>query len=459
MECPFFRGEITSPNFDTNDLVTVLFFFQLLLAPLQQLNNSLISLINSEPTLKRLKEIINSHTYENISILPYGAPAPVSIDKKTIIIRKADSNVTAYWSATNGIHHKQVTISELGRLSDKLFLRTRSSSIETDADNLIQARSLLTDTSILQEIVEKFGCSYVQLGEQAHVVENPLISPSIQNPVIEFRRVTFAYPEQQPVFNNLSFVIHPNTVNVIVGQSSIGKSTIFRLLTQLFDQFTGEIFVNGQNINHISAVELQKFIVLIPQLTEFFDRRTLRENITVANSQASNQQVDNSLSAVELGGLIPQLDNQYPDNCKLEELSGGAQKRMGVARCLVRQQVPKIYIFDEPTTGLDAKIAFEMMVKLRQLSAQHTVLLITHYLKFAKSADQILFMYQNVTGTQLKSGSHTNLVSGHDEGAVKYQELLSFQSDGKYEGFWQNRQSINHNVHVGKLQSAFDISM
>ena len=412
-------------DFNTTDLVTVLLFFQLLLAPMQQLNSSLTSLMSSEPTLKRIKEVINSYTYERITILPSGSQVPTGVDRKTIIIRKVNNDVIAYWSATNGILNKQLTVANLGDLSRRLF--------PTPAINNS------VDAALIRAVVERFECAYIQLGNQAHMVFNPLIQPPVHDPVVEFNNVSFAYPGKPSVFNNLSFVIHPNTVNVIVGQSSVGKSTIFRLLTQLFDQFTGNISVNGQNIKHISAVELQQYVVLIPQITEFFDRRALRENIKIANSQATPQQVDDSLNAIELGGLIPQLDNQYPNNCKLEELSGGAQKRMGAARCLVRQQAPEIYIFDEPTTGLDAKIAFELMEKLKELAHDHTVLLITHYLKFAEDADQILFMYKDAVGaTQTITGTHASIFSAQNQapGAAAYRELLEFQSDAKYQNFW-----------------------
>ena len=332
----------SNTDFDTNDLVIVILFYQLIQSPIQELMHSWSHIYESEPVLRKLKEVLDTPVELNS---PPQDEAPFS----------------------NNWRHSQPAI-----------------------------------------------------------------------PLIEFRNVSFNYPNTSVnVLQNVSFRILPNTINVVIGESKLGKSTIFRLILQLYNQYSGDIFVNNHDVRGIPVDRLRQVIGLIPQETEFFKTRKFGDNIKIANSTATDESVMQRLREVELGDLSGKLG----ENVRIEELSGGAKKRVAGVRCLVREEHPLLYIFDEPTTGLDAKIALQVMQQLRTISAQSTVLLVTHQIKFAQSAHQILFMYKDGDQTFLVTGTHNELRLRMDTCGEKYRELDDLQSSQSYANFWVNRSS------------------
>lgn len=334
----------SNTDFDVHDLVIVLLFYQLIQSPIQELIHSWSEIYESEPVLRKIKEVLD---------------APIESSDRS---------------------------SENGLLANSWMMRTQQTI-----------------------------------------------------PLVEFRDVSFAYPNTTThVLENVSFRILPNTVNVVIGESKLGKSTIFRLILQLYNQYTGNIFINGNDIKGIPVDRLRQAIGLVPQGTEFFKTRQFRDNIKIANSTATDESIVRRLQEVELGDLSGSLD----ENVRIDELSGGAQRRVAGVRCLVKEEHPLLYIFDEPTTGLDAKIAFQVMGKLRDISAQSTVLLVTHQIKFAQSAHQVLFMYKHGNQIFLVSGTHNELKARMDTCGEKYRELDNLQSSENYANFWTNRNSV-----------------
>lgn len=227
---------------------------------------------------------------------------------------------------------------------------------------------------------------------------------------IEFKNVTFAYPNEESVLKDFNLVIEPNKKIAIVGASGQGKSTLFNLITRLFDASKGEITIDGVNILDISEECLRKNISIIRQ-DPFIFNRTIMENFKIVDEDIKLKEVKACIKEAYLDEYIESLPKKY-DTVLGEggvNLSGGQKQRLAIARTLAKKS--KIILFDEATSALDNNSQEFIKKSIDNLVKDHTVVIVAHRLSTIIDAD-IIYVIDD--GKVIASGTHETLLKSCD---------------------------------------------
>ena len=227
---------------------------------------------------------------------------------------------------------------------------------------------------------------------------------------IEFKNVTFAYPNEESVLKDFNLAIEPNKKIAIVGASGQGKSTLFNLITRLFDASKGEITIDGVNILDISEECLRKNISIIRQ-DPFIFNRTIMENFKIVDEDIKLKEVKACIKEAYLDEYIESLPKKY-DTILGEggvNLSGGQKQRLAIARTLAKKS--KIILFDEATSALDNNSQEFIKKSIDNLVKDHTVVIVAHRLSTIIDAD-IIYVIDD--GKVIASGTHKTLLKSCD---------------------------------------------
>lgn len=217
-------------------------------------------------------------------------------------------------------------------------------------------------------------------------------------PSIEFDDVTFSYPskpgedEKPPLFKNLSFKVQSGQTVAFVSESGAGKTTIFNLLYGYYTPTQGTIKINDQDISQVSLNDLQKNIGLLGQTPNLF-KGSIRDNIFYGAEnpdQVTDPMIWDLARSANLFDFLQsfpeQLDTDVGEGGK--KLSGGQQQKVAILRGLLKQS--SIRLLDEITAPFDNQSAAQVLQSINKLSDGVTSLMITHKLKEAQYADQII---------------------------------------------------------------------
>ncbi|WGE36822.1 cysteine/glutathione ABC transporter ATP-binding protein/permease CydC [Actinobacillus genomosp. 1] len=209
-------------------------------------------------------------------------------------------------------------------------------------------------------------------------------------PLVQFENVTFTYPNRvDPVLQDISFEIFAGQKVAILGKTGSGKSTIFQLLNRNYDPTSGQIQLNSCNITDYTEVSLRQHLVTLSQRVHIFNS-SLRDNLLFGYAQATDTQLITVLNQV---GLAYLLDEQGLDLWLGEggrPLSGGEQRRLGLARLLLSQA--EIVLLDEPTEGLDRETEQQILTLILTHCQNRTLLMITHRLHGLDKFDKVYRM-------------------------------------------------------------------
>lgn len=246
---------------------------------------------------------------------------------------------------------------------------------------------------------------------------------------IEVKNVTFRYGNRKPVLKNVSFTIPKGKKVALVGASGSGKSTIAKLLLKYYEPESGEILLDGVDINEYNNQSIRRAISYVPQTIELFSK-SIYDNIRVSRMNATLEEVKEAAKAADAHEFIKKLPMQY--YTYLEEagngLSGGEKQRIALARAFLKNN--QFYILDESTSNLDfgtENIIFDMIYnKFKNKS----MLIIAHRLATVKNCDKIIVLDK---GEIVESGSH--------------EELL--ERKGQYWKLWEMQQG-NFKIDDGK---------
>ncbi len=201
--------------------------------------------------------------------------------------------------------------------------------------------------------------------------------PAQQNSVIEFRGVSKTYQTGTHALDDVNITINQGEFVFVVGSSGAGKSTFMKLIMREEKANTGKITVNGFNLNsmkrkQIPALRRTMGIVfqdfrLIPNMN-VFDNVAFAMHVIGASNKEIRREVPKALARVGLGHKARSMPNQ---------LSGGEQQRVGLARALINS--PEIIIADEPTGNVDPNMSYEIVSMLTEINKQGTtILMVTH---------------------------------------------------------------------------------
>ncbi len=224
--------------------------------------------------------------------------------------------------------------------------------------------------------------------------------------VIKFNNVTFSYPKEQAILKNFNITFYPHQKIGIVGKSGQGKTTIFNLLTRVFDTKKGTITIDGVNIEDISEENLRQNIAIIRQ-EPFLFNKTIKENFLFLNPNLQLKEIRKYCKMAYIDEYFMSLPKKY--NTILGEggvnLSGGQKQRLAIARALAKKS--KIILFDEATSALDNESQNYIKNVIDDLVLDHTVLIIAHRLSTIIDAD-IIYVIDN--GEVVAKGTHQELI-------------------------------------------------
>jgi ATP-binding cassette subfamily C protein LapB len=215
--------------------------------------------------------------------------------------------------------------------------------------------------------------------------------PSVEGK-IEFQDVTFSYPGQTvPALKNVSFTINPGEHVGVIGAVGSGKTTLERLLINLYQPDTGSIQLDGTDVRQIDPGDLRRNVGAVQQSPQLF-YGTVRSNITMGHETAPDRAV---LRAAELSGCMEFLrDSQAGLDTNVgergESLSGGQRQSVAIARALLYD--PPVMILDEPTASMDPASESRLLKRLQVVTQGRTVILITLKGSMLSLVDKIILI-------------------------------------------------------------------
>lgn len=251
----------------------------------------------------------------------------------------------------------------------------------------------------------------------------------VKPPTIEFKNVYFTYPgvNNKPVFKNLCLKIESGDHVALVGENGSGKSTFIKLLLRFYKVDSGEILVNGVNINNIA---IESFYSILATLFQDFNHYPLSiaENISIGRSDKkanmANLEKSSKFSNVDellkiyKHGWDTVLDASFK---KGVEPSGGQWQRVALARAFYRNA--EMIILDEPTSAIDAKAEYDIFNNIFDQYRDKTALIVSHRFSTVRRANKIIVLDR---GSIIEEGSHAELMSNKS----LYFELFSKQAKG-----------------------------
>jgi ATP-binding cassette subfamily B protein len=244
---------------------------------------------------------------------------------------------------------------------------------------------------------------------QAHeIVDVPNAVPlKISRGRIEFRNVCFAYDKNKTVFDSLNVVIESGQRVGLVGFSGSGKSTFVSLILRSFEPQSGQILIDGMDIQQVLIDSLHEQVSLIPQDPSLF-HRSLKENIGYGRLDADNEAISEAAKlahADEFIGLMPEGYDALVGERGVK-LSGGQRQRIAIARVMLKDA--PILLLDEATSSLDSVTEKAIQENLDRVMGRKTVIAIAHRLSTIAHLDRIL-VFDN--GRIVEDGGHDQLLA------------------------------------------------
>ena len=302
-------------------------------------------------------------------------------------------------------------------LGSFMAFSTLSSYFTNPVSNLVSLQLQIQEASIsMKRLTEIMDYETEQSDEQEHTELEQIEGD------IEFRDVTFRYGNRNPALDHVSFTIPAGKKVALVGSSGSGKSTITKLLLKYYEPESGEIRVNGVNLDEYTNDSVRRAISYVPQNIELFSK-TILDNIRISRPDATVDEVKEAAKKADAHEFIRKLPLQY--YTYLEEagngLSGGEKQRIALARAFLKNS--NLYILDESTSNLDFATENAIFDMIYNQLADRSMLIVAHRLSTVRGCDEILVMDE---GHVVERGTHDELMA----------------KQGKYYALWNLQQGI-----------------
>lgn len=273
-------------------------------------------------------------------------------------------------------------------------------------------------------VVQRAEASQKRINEflkSDELIENHVNYETEINGEIEFNNVSYTYPGSNiTALKNIKFSIKSGEAVAIMGVTGSGKTTIANLITKLIEANYGEILVDHHPIDSINVKNLRESIGYITQEAFLFSD-TISKNISFASPNATHSDIIEICKVVNIHSEIINFKNGY-DTMVGERgvtLSGGQKQRISIARALLTK--PKILIFDDSLSAVDSKTESKILLELKKISGNTSMIFITHRLTTAMNSDKIIILNK---GEICEQGTHLQLLRNNGE----YAELYNTQS-------------------------------
>lgn len=230
-----------------------------------------------------------------------------------------------------------------------------------------------------------------------------ILQAPLPPPVIELRDVSFSYPRMsdsdspsKTLFKNVNLALYANEIVALMGPSGVGKSALIKIMAGLLEPVQGEVFAFGQSLQLLSPAKRAHLWLKMGML---FQKNALFDSLSVAENVEFPLVEIAKLSIVEARTkareLLTLVGLESSASKRVFELSGGMQKRLGIARAMSLE--PKILFFDDPTAGLDPITGRQIMETIRTLQkkSHSTVVLVTHEVPRAFQIASRFFIYRH----------------------------------------------------------------
>lgn len=273
--------------------------------------------------------------------------------------------------------------------------------------------SLLTAVSYVERIFETID-EPVNVKDCEGAVPLPLIKGEV-----EYKNICFSYEKGIPVLDNISFKAECGDSIAIVGPTGAGKTTLVNLLSRFYNPDSGQILVDGNDIQKATIKSLRTQMGVMMQ-DSFIFKGTIMENIRYGNMDATDEDVVQAAKTVCAHDFIMQMENGYDTevNENGSRLSAGQRQLISFARALLAD--PRILILDEATSSIDTETELLLQRGLNKLLKGRTSFIIAHRLSTIKNCDRIFYVDH---GKILESGAHYELMALQGE----YYKLYSSQ--------------------------------
>ena len=227
------------------------------------------------------------------------------------------------------------------------------------------------------------------------------------NDSITFQNVSFGYYENEKIIKNLSFDVKKGDKIAIIGETGAGKTTIVKLLMRFYDVDSGEIKIDGVNINEYDKNSLRSLIGMVLQDSWLFSD-TIANNIRYGKLDATDEEVIDVAKQVRADDFIRQLSNGYETvlNEDSDNISHGQKQLLTIARTILADK--EILILDEATSSVDTRTEKLIQEAMDKLMENRTSFIIAHRLSTIKNADKIIVIEN---GEIIEQGSHDELLN------------------------------------------------
>ncbi len=267
---------------------------------------------------------------------------------------------------------------------------------------LSQVANMFQSTAAAAERVFEF----LEVEEEVQTVEHPVSIDGL-NGNVEFKDVHFGYNPDKIIINDFNASVNKGQKIAIVGPTGAGKTTMVKLLMRFYDINSGEILIDGNNIQAFDRSDLRKLFGMVLQDTWLFNG-TIMDNIRYSKLDATDEEVIKAAKAAHVHHFISTLPDGYNMilNEEASNVSQGQKQLLTIARAILAD--PKILILDEATSSVDTRTEILIQKAMDSLMKGRTSFIIAHRLSTIRDADLILVMNE---GDIVEQGNHEELLA------------------------------------------------